>query len=601
MALLLAKKLTNQINQLAEQAGLTLHCELVNFHNPGERKAAGCKGIIRNLETGKRIIFLSSESCPGEVRLELIYNPTGAYPDKTISACNHEAAGKIIELLIPPPQTHDLLAGAGVSNLPDLSKNPILATYLCDASTGTEVWVKAKAQLMTELRIRGLCTFASSTSYTFSTQQNSSPAEQVRNVLWLEVGGDHQHGDMVCHQLLAYHDVVPSETVPGRIAYYQDDDKRANGIRTPIKIRKYLSKFFGSLLDAEKLEMVAKKVDVILTSPEKWDVRLHSDGDLHGWSDAYYHVKSCMNTQSEEYGVGEYATYRCYCTHAMSNGAKSSGLTLAVLYQDRHPVARAITYRDEYGNKYYVRNYGDDRLVRWLTNAGYTHQPWLPQDTYLWTEAYCSVDSEYLSPYVDGDSDNAKATLEYEAGQYYWVIGSGVVLQNCCGYTCSYSLTCDHCGDDISRGDEYNRSDIDGDTVTLCLGCRDEHCYTVDGASDIYVPDPDELIETETQGYYTPEYLYNYDLVLTGDGYVMPDSDVDLCVYSDAYYSISDFVDLSDVPDFVRDTWAGYINDNDRVLAHLYQRDGTYIEELDERVHAEHTSAIRSRLETQAS
>lgn len=599
MALLLAKKLTNQISKLASQQGLPLECELVNFHNPNERKAAGCKGTIRNLGTGKRIIVLSSESCPGELRLELIINPADTYPNGTFSASNQEAAAKIIELLTPPPQEYEILNDSGVSSLPGLSKNPILATYLCDLCTGTEIWGKAKAQLITELRIRGLYTFASSTSYTFSTQDNHSTAEKLRNVLWLEVGGDHQHGDMVYHQLLAYHDVVPSNTAAGRIAYYQDDAKRKAGIRTPIKIRKYLSKFFGKCLDADKLEQVAEKVDAILTTPKEWDVRLFTDDNLDGWSDAYYHVGSCMNTQSTEYGVGELETYRCYCTSAMTDGAKSSGLTLAVLYQGGKPVARAITYEDEYGNKYYVRNYGDDRLVRWLANAGYTHQAWLPNGTHLWTEVY--EGDEYLSPYVDGDSDNAKATLRSVAGQRYWVMGSGVVLQNCCGYTCSYNITCEHCGDDISRGDEYNRSDIDGDTVTLCHGCRDDHCHTVDGTDDIYVPDVGDLIETTTQGYFTPEYLYNYDLALTGDGYVMHESDVDLCVHSDEYFSISDFVDLSDAPDFVRDSWAGYINDNDRVLAHLYNRDGTYLEEIDERVHAAHTSAIRRRLETQAS
>ena len=142
-----------------------------------------------------------------------------------------------------------------------------------------------------------------------------------------------------------------------------------------------------------------------------------------------------MNTRDKTYGVGELETYRCYCTAAMTDGAKSSGLTLAVLYQDGTPVARAITFEGGNGDKFYVRNYGDDRLVKWLDDNGYTHQDRLPNDTYLWSERYGN--NGYLSPYVDGAGYDAKAELVHEDGRPYWVISSeGVALQNCRGYTC---------------------------------------------------------------------------------------------------------------------------------------------------------------------
>ena len=50
MATLLAKKLTNAVNAAAEQAGITLECDLKNFRNDGERRAAGCKGEIKTLK-----------------------------------------------------------------------------------------------------------------------------------------------------------------------------------------------------------------------------------------------------------------------------------------------------------------------------------------------------------------------------------------------------------------------------------------------------------------------------------------------------------------------------------------------------------------------
>ena len=42
MATLLAKKLSNQLNRLAEQEGLEIECALQNLYEDGRRAAAGC-------------------------------------------------------------------------------------------------------------------------------------------------------------------------------------------------------------------------------------------------------------------------------------------------------------------------------------------------------------------------------------------------------------------------------------------------------------------------------------------------------------------------------------------------------------------------------
>lgn len=49
------------------------------------------------------------------------------------------------------------------------------------------------------------------------------------------------------------HIPVRSEKMPGMLAYYQSPEKRARGIRTPIKPGKYLQKFFSHLLTAEEI------------------------------------------------------------------------------------------------------------------------------------------------------------------------------------------------------------------------------------------------------------------------------------------------------------------------------------------------------------
>ena len=503
--------------------------------------------------------------------------------------------------LTPEPLTHKNLAKSGITNLPSLAHNPLLATYLSDdASTDTTTWNGGRRMLRQTIQAQGF----SPDDFTHYPPSNDAKAYEVADALWCDLAQSRVEPHMVAHHLLAYHDVRPSETIKGRLAYYQDDKKRKAGIRTPIKVRKYLQKFFGKFRTPEVLEQIAETLDGLMQPSDDWDVRLFTDADIDGWSAAYYHITSCMNTRHMDYGVGELETYRCYCTAAMTHGKKSSGLSLVVLYQDDKPVARSITYTSSCGEKCYVRNYGDDRLVRWLDEHGYVHQNYLPRDTWLWTEAYDDDNNGYLSPYVDGDPDDAEAKLTHIGGRYYWVISEdGVVLQNCCGYTSATILTCECCGDRISDGDEYNQLDLYGDDVTLCHGCKRNHCHTVDDEDDIYVDpsDMDNLIATNLQGYYTHAYIDDNDLVVAGD-----DDDVinlfeaEYCLYSDKYYPESEFTDLSDEPEFVRDTWAGYINDGDCVRDWLLHRDGTYIDELDCYVHDDHVSAVMARLESEA-
>ena len=500
--------------------------------------------------------------------------------------------------LTPEPLTHENLASANITNLPSLENNPLLATYLSDASTDATAWTAGRQMLRQTIQAQGFLL----EDYTHYPLSNDLSFE-VANVLWNNLAQSCTESHMVAHHLLAYHGVCPSEKVKGRLAYYQDDKKRKAGIRTPIKVRKYLQKFFGEFRSPEFLEQLARFLDRMLQDTDEYDVRIYDDSQIGGWADAYYHITSCMSTKHMDYGVGELETYRCYCTAAMTQGKQSSGLTLAVLYQDGKPVARAITYENHNGDKCYVRNYGDDRLVKWLDDNGYKHRNYLPSGTHLWTAAYDDDNNTYLSPYVDGDPDDAEAELTRIGGRYYWVISSdGVVLQNCNGHTSATILTCECCGDRISDGDEYYRTDMHGNTVTLCHGCKRTHCHTVDDEDDIYVDpsDMDNLIATNLQGYYTQEYLDDNDLVVTGDDDVINLFEAAYCPHSGEYYHESEFTDLSDEPEFVRDTWAGYINANDCVRDWLLHRYGAYIDELDCRVHDDHVSAVMARLESEA-
>ena len=492
MATLLAKKLSNQLNRLAEHAGIEIECALQNLYEDGRRAAAGCEGEVRYPKTGTRVEFSSHVTWHPTVRLRFITPPHSEPLGELHLIDAADAAEKIISLLTqkpltPEPLTHDNLAKSRISNLPSLEHNPLLATYLSDASTSTTSWLTGRNMLEHIITAQGF----SRIHYTYYPRYGDT-ADSIAHLLWSKLAQNCMEDHMVCHHLLAYHDVRPSETIKGRITYYQNDAKRGQGIRTPIKVRKYLQKFFKDFRSAEELEQIAKMLDESLQPSDDWDVRLYSDANLEGWADAYYHIGSCMNTRDKNYGVGEHETYRCYCTSAMTDGAKSSGLTLAVLYQDGKPVARAITCEDSNFGKFYVRNYGDDRLVRWLDDNGYEHGGSLPLGTHLWTEAYDADNDEYLSPYVDGADCDAKAELIYIDDHHYWLISiEGMLLQNSCGYTCTYLPQCNCCGKLISSDDTYYCNDMYGNEVKLCYSCKFNHCYTVNGVSNVYVNDDD--------------------------------------------------------------------------------------------------------------
>lgn len=442
--LLLAKRLTNAVSATATQAGISLVCDLSNYYNDGERRATGCRGEIVHPVTKARVYVLTSESCPDEVRIELTQKPYDERPVELHHVHNLVAVQKIIELLTPPPISHENLSASGITNLPNLADNPLLALYLCDSATGTQTWVTGRAYLQSVLNAQGF----DGSHFNAYPPSYDDKSYEVANVLWCYIAQSCIETHMVAHHLITYHDVRRSNSVSGRLAYYQDDAKRAAGIRTPIKVRKYLQKFFGKFRTPETLERIARLLDTMMQCTDGYDVRIYDDSQIDGWADAYYHISSCMSTQTNAYGVGERETYRCYCTSAMTDGAESSGLSLVVLYQDDKPVARSITYTSSCGEECYVRNYGDDRLVKWLVDRGYVNRQRLPHGTYLWTECHDRGNTEYLSPYVDGGDHDACATLEFVDGQPYWVISDeGVRLQNCCGYTREITSTCDHCDD----------------------------------------------------------------------------------------------------------------------------------------------------------
>ena len=129
--------------------------------------------------------------------------------------------------------------------------------------------------------------------------------------------------------------------------------------------------------------------------------------DLDGWERVYRSpkIKSCMNDYS--YGVTRFETYKCYCTSA--HGLPDNGLRLAYIEDKNIPVARCIVHEP---SKTFVRVYGDDRLLTYLTSAGYKVELGWHEGLTLYTEHFYG----WIHPYIDGRLTNADLCYEGDTG-----------------------------------------------------------------------------------------------------------------------------------------------------------------------------------------
>ena len=129
--------------------------------------------------------------------------------------------------------------------------------------------------------------------------------------------------------------------------------------------------------------------------------------DLDGWERVYRSpkIKSCMNNY--KYGVTRFETYKCYCTSA--HGLPDNGLRLAYIEDKDIPVARCIVHEP---SKTFVQVYGDDRLLTYLTSAGYKVELSWHEGLTLYTEHFYG----WIHPYIDGRLINADLCYEGDTG-----------------------------------------------------------------------------------------------------------------------------------------------------------------------------------------
>ena len=370
-------------------------------------------------------------------------------------------------------------------------------------------------------------------------------------------------------RFLAFMGVRESESAKGRLAYYQSTERRQSNTLTPIKIRRFLTKYdvFNEWGDrqAGMQEIFSRYLDNAWEKTDIYDVRTLDHDDVDGWDEAFNKIRSCMSRASE-HGVGVRNSYLCYMTKY--HGLDDNDVRLTVLYQHGKPVARTLTYTTDDG-KYFVHNYGDDRLVKWLDDNGYECAGTLPLGTLLYTWLY---DGQYrddayafdlVHPYLDGK--NNRVDLITESGKLAFVIqNEGDELGSASGSLGIDHLPfcCNHCGafaDTTAYPKYIDRPLTYG--VQLCATCESDNVVTLDAgtpyADKVYSKyvRRGSLVFTHNGELFTREGLSHLGLVVV-DGKVVPESETATCFVSGETFLKGNLVDISDYPQVVLDTYA---------------------------------------------
>lgn len=304
---------------------------------------------------------------------------------------------------------------------------------------------------------------------------------------------------------------VPSKKVPGLVAYFQDTDKRARDIQTPIKPGKYLKKFFGDLLSEEEIHEMALE-----------------------WSNQYAARKLNVTQDADEIERIYRGKYNGSCMHFGSGGFAGPehparvyagpDLGIAFIGDMDNADGRCLVWPSK--KMFYPKFYGDShRMEAALIAAG-----WRAGDEDDFDGARLQripYSGGFVLPYLD-TSDNVT-----DDGKWLVVDQRGDIgARNTNGLSDEVEV-CDDCEDACD-----DRTYIGSVDRHVCEHCRDSNYFYCDEMDDYYPDDERVPVHSDT----------HYALSQRGADYGVNRGRLFFCELSDAYYSCRDYeqVELTD-------------------------------------------------------
>lgn len=263
---------------------------------------------------------------------------------------------------------------------------------------------------------------------------------------------------------------VPSKKVPGLVAYFQDTDKRARDIQTPIKPGKYLKKFFGDILDEDEIQTLAMEWSNQY-SPRKLNVTQDADEIERVYRGKYN--GSCMYFKHGEHN-GDQHPARVYA---------GPDLGIAYIGDTDSADARCLVWPSK--KLYYPKFYGDYfRMESSLINAGYTAGE--EEDFEGARLQRIPYGGGFILPYLD-THENVTDT-----GSYLVLDDDGEIGARNTNGLSDPVARCGHC-EEITDRDElvYSRSA----DLSICESCRDRSYFYCEEMDDYYHDDDGVHVE----------------------------------------------------------------------------------------------------------
>lgn len=312
------------------------------------------------------------------------------------------------------------------------------------------------------------------------------------------------------------HQVHQSEDNPSQIAYNRSLDNVKRNIQTRTKPGKYLTQFFGDVLNENQIREWAEKQ--IAFASCRGTLKFVENDNPDEWVHVYENgPQSCMKGQE---------AVKVYCY-------PGNGLRLAYIESScGEIVARTIVRNNKEGiHMGYIRTYGTEhrwhtKLLEDLAAAGYSDQT--NMDGVRLARINCRHDYDpdgVMCPYIDTGYDGTQHVSIYD--DYLLVDDDGdICANNTCGSIPLHDNTydCEHCGETVDEEDTTYVDSVGERVCQTCLG--DDFTYARGRRYMDYFPN-DEVIHCESDDeYYQTAYANNhsvYECADTGDWYHVDD------------------------------------------------------------------------------
>jgi hypothetical protein len=268
----------------------------------------------------------------------------------------------------------------------------------------------------------------------------------------------------------------PSETVPGAVAYFQNLDKRARNIRTPIKPGRFLKKYFGDILSEVQIHELAHEWG---NAADLKTLKITQDADEIETIYKARHFGSCMQFSNDGYD-GPCHPARVYA---------GPDLAIAYIGSVDQPQARCVVWPDK---KIHTSIYGDEaRMEAALEAAGFrdpnSYSPWHGARL----QRIETRGGKFVLPYLD----MAEGVDDYDD---YLRIGGSIGYDGTSGVSDdSHVQRCDDCNDRMTDDERNYISSCDRD---VCDHCYTQRYFYCEGSSESY-PDDRRANTSTNDGY----------------------------------------------------------------------------------------------------